>query len=103
GETEKFEVRISLSGTPSFLIAAITDCMRLLLADSAAAAVGPSVLTPADSMAVSGVARTSPWPPMVITRGACAWAAAGGTHIIRTKRARAGPVQRRVRMANSPF
>ena len=79
GEILKPVVWIFFSVTPSFFSAANTPVMRLLLAASAAAAVGALVVTPALTVATSGAVRSSPWPLMDKVRATGSAARAGET------------------------
>src|SRR5947209_5363213 len=93
------------SAMPSFFRAATTDPMRLLLAARAAAAVAPPVVTPAWISAVSGCARTSPWPVMAkvrtsLVRGSAAQA--GRANITIRARPQTGPKARLFFMAGLP-
>src|ERR1051325_5605947 len=80
GVTWKFEVWIDLSGMPSRFNAANTAFMLRLVAARASAALRASLTTPADRIAWSGLAFTSPMP---LTTSRCGkdcgadWASAG--------------------------
>src|SRR3978361_1078425 len=68
GWTEKFEVWILLSAMPDIFSVANTRFMAVVLAESAAAAVGAGGSTPADSRAISGLPEISPSPVTLMVR-----------------------------------
>src|SRR3546814_12872070 len=83
---------MSFSATPAFLNAAITAVIRLAFSFIAALAVAACVITPAETMAISGARRTSPSaltsnlvPDICKWSGvACAWAADNGAMAAKT-------------------